>query len=126
MINPQVSKSHLNTLSIFSRLHNLWRLAVRVGAILRFQSGEVLLNCSRLTFGLGPCDLVWRLAVVTTGISLHDAGVHGKPFALDQTSGHARCNDTLNIFRNLTLQEAPLIFIWIIAVQGYILIKGPR
>ena len=60
-------------------------LAVRIGLVLSFEGREIFPDCARLTFGLSPDDLFGCLAMVATSVGLHDAGVDGEPFALDQT-----------------------------------------
>jgi hypothetical protein len=54
--------------------------------VLSFEGREIFPDCARLTFGLSPDDLFGCLAMVATSVGLHDAGVDGEPFALDQTS----------------------------------------
>ena len=58
--------------------------------------GIIVETCQELGDGTGlplrgqPVDLVWGLTMIAAGIGLHDTGIDGKPFALDQPSIHAR------------------------------------
>jgi hypothetical protein len=73
------------------RRDHLGQLAILVG-IFVVETGQELGDRTHLTLGCRPVDLAWRLAVIATGISFHDARIDREPFALDEPSIHARLN----------------------------------
>jgi len=54
------------------------------------ESGEEFLDRPRLAFWVRPVDLIWRLAVIATGVGFNHACVDRKSFTLNETRIHAR------------------------------------
>jgi hypothetical protein len=55
---------------------------------------------------LSPIEFIGRLAVITACVRLHDARIHGKSLAFDQTHLHRSDDDALeNVAQNIALTE---------------------
>jgi hypothetical protein len=56
--------------------------------ILTVPRSQIFLDRARLALRQRPVNLIGNLTVIAAGIGLHDAGIHRKAFALDQTCIH--------------------------------------
>jgi len=72
-----------------------------------FECCKILSHRTLLPLFLSPIDFSRRLAMITARVRLHDARVHGKPLALDETHPHRSYDDALeNMAQDAALAES--------------------
>src|ERR1700730_9419502 len=81
-------------------------LGIAISRRFSFECRKILSHRTLSLLLLSPIEFIGRLAVITACVRLHDARIHGKSLAFDETHLHRSDDDALeNVAQNIALTE---------------------
>src|SRR5580704_562697 len=81
-------------------------LGIAISRRFGFECRKILSHRTLSLLLLSPIEFIGRLAVITACVRLHDARIHGKSLAFDETHLHRSDDDALeNVAQNIALTE---------------------